>query len=183
LLGDGFLEREYINTRIKFKQGEVHKSYLIYLYSLFAIYVTNKPYIEKSYHKIQQKWYTRWTFKTLSFPCFNYYYDLFYINKIKVVPSNIRNLLTPISLAYWAMDDGGYDGVGRFLLFTNNFTKTKVELLIKTLKKCFDLDTVIRKRSTDKYAIAFGRLSYIKLRKIIKPYFHKSILYKLPINK
>lgn len=33
-------------------------------------------------------------FKTCSFNCFKYYHDLFYFNKMKIVPKNIQNLLT-----------------------------------------------------------------------------------------
>jgi hypothetical protein len=41
-------------------------------------------------------------FATLSLPCFNYYRDLFYNSEnLKIVPSIIKNLLTPRGLAYW----------------------------------------------------------------------------------
>lgn len=39
-------------------------------------------------------------FGTRLLPCFNELYDLFYKNKVKVVPDNIYNLLTPVSLAH-----------------------------------------------------------------------------------
>lgn len=35
--------------------------------------------------------------RTLRFPCLNFYYDLFYIGKNKVVPLNIEDLLTPLA--------------------------------------------------------------------------------------
>lgn len=46
-------------------------------------------------------------FRTLAMPCLNYYYDLFYKDKIKVIPRNLDKLLTARGLAYWIMDDGG----------------------------------------------------------------------------
>jgi predicted 3-demethylubiquinone-9 3-methyltransferase (glyoxalase superfamily) len=39
-------------------------------------------------------------FDTLTYQAFNYYYDLFYKNNIKIVPKNIGELLTAKSLAY-----------------------------------------------------------------------------------
>lgn len=39
-------------------------------------------------------------FDTLTYEAFNYYYDLFYKDKIKIVPSNIEELLTARSLAF-----------------------------------------------------------------------------------
>jgi hypothetical protein len=50
-------------------------------------------------------------------PCFNYYHSLFRSSRAKIIPSNINRILTPLGLAYWAMDDGGYDGVEGFLFF------------------------------------------------------------------
>ena len=46
------------------------------------------------------KIYNRIKFNTYSLPCFNYYYDLFYIYGIKIIPLNIGGLLTPKGLAY-----------------------------------------------------------------------------------
>lgn len=39
-------------------------------------------------------------FRTLSLPCLNEYYNIFYKNKVKIIPENLDKLLTPISLAY-----------------------------------------------------------------------------------
>ena len=50
------------------------------------------------------------SFTTLALPCFNEFYGLFYFNGIKIVPINIANYITPVSLAYWRRrlpDDGG----------------------------------------------------------------------------
>lgn len=40
-------------------------------------------------------------FRTLSMPCLNYYYELFYSNKKKIIPGNLDELLTARGLAYW----------------------------------------------------------------------------------
>jgi hypothetical protein len=39
-------------------------------------------------------------FNTMTLPCFNIFRDLFYVNGIKIIPSNIYDLLTPIALAF-----------------------------------------------------------------------------------
>ena len=46
------------------------------------------------------KVYSSIHFKTLVFPCFNYYYDLFYKNGKKFIPDNIIELLNARVLAY-----------------------------------------------------------------------------------
>jgi hypothetical protein len=45
------------------------------------------------------------------------------VNGTKVVPNNIFELLTPISLAYWVCDDGGKNKTG-FHFATNAFSLT-----------------------------------------------------------
>ena len=50
--------------------------------------------------KLKDKSHQSIFFDTLTYEAFNYYYDLFYINKKKIVPLNIEELLTARSLAY-----------------------------------------------------------------------------------
>ena len=45
-------------------------------------------------------------------PCFNYLWELFYKDRVKIVPMNIGELLTLIGLAYWIMVDGGLGSNG-----------------------------------------------------------------------
>jgi len=48
--------------------------------------------------------YGQINFQTLSFPFFDELYDLFYVDGVKIVPATIGERLTPIGLAYWAME-------------------------------------------------------------------------------
>jgi hypothetical protein len=56
-------------------------------------------YLE-SYDKRTDKIYRSVYFNTFSLPCFNYYYELFYLDGLKIVPKNIGDLLTASGLAY-----------------------------------------------------------------------------------
>ena len=49
-------------------------------------------------------------------------YEKFYVNGQKVVPANIADILTPVGLAYWIMDDGGFTGTG-LKIYTNAFSQ------------------------------------------------------------
>jgi hypothetical protein len=71
-------------------------------------------------------------------PCFNEFYELFYLDRIKKVPSNISDYLTRVSLAYLIKDDGGYSGNG-LNLYTNAFSNEDLVLLIDALDKNFRL--------------------------------------------
>jgi hypothetical protein len=61
---------------------------------------------------------------------------MFYLNNIKVVPSDIFNLLTEIGLAHWIMDDGSKHGKGLHLN-VYAFSTEDVNRLINTLENKF----------------------------------------------
>src|SRR2546423_12397323 len=91
-------------------------------------------------HKVTGMIYSSITFQSLSLPCFNELYDLFYLGGRKRVPSDIGSLLTPLGLAYWICDDGSFDKKGGFVvLCTESFTTVEVEVLINVLNSKFDL--------------------------------------------
>jgi hypothetical protein len=103
LLGDSSMGKRTLNSdpRCRFKQGLVHKPYLDHLYGLFQDYCGTEPNIlDEKADTRTNKVYSSVSFNTLSFPCFNDYYNLFYLNGKKVVPPNIGDLLTPAGLAF-----------------------------------------------------------------------------------
>lgn len=92
-LGDFSMERvkSTHNTRLRFDQNfPYHAPYLTHLYVLFKNLVGAVPKVHvRKPDKRTGKSYASIAFKTLRYPCFNYYYDLFYINGVKGVPFNI----------------------------------------------------------------------------------------------
>jgi hypothetical protein len=71
------------------------------LYSIFKPLVAVDPVIlirkpDKRTGKVYKSIY----FRTLAFPCLNEFYDLFYKDKVKTIPKNLYDLLTPVGLAY-----------------------------------------------------------------------------------
>jgi LAGLIDADG DNA endonuclease family len=102
------------------------ENYLMNLFELYKLLVTNYPrVIEIKPDIITEKVYKSIYFKTYSFNCFNYYHDLFYLNKMKIVPKNIQNLLTAKDLAYWIMDGGGKLKHGQMILHSRAFIKKR----------------------------------------------------------
>ena len=93
------------------------------------------------------------------------------------MPLNIGELLTPVGLAYFIMDDGHWTGHG-ITLATNNFTKSEVELLAQVLEDNFDLKCNIRK-DKNVYLIYISAKSIPQLRILIKDFMHPTMLYKL----
>jgi len=58
------------------------------------VILTRKP--DKRTGEIYKSLY----FRTLSMPCLNYYYELFYKNGVKIILRNLYKLLTARGLAY-----------------------------------------------------------------------------------
>ena len=107
---------------------------------------------------------------------------MFYNNGRKVVPVNIYEYLTPLALAVWIMDDGGWANYG-IRIATNSFDLKEVELLNETIKSKYNLETTIQKIwKEDQYSIYIKKQSVEKIIKIVGPYIHSSMQYKLGKN-
>ena len=73
---------------------------------------------------------------------------------------------------------GSKHGPG-FRIATQSFTREECELLCRVLKDNFDLDATIHLQQ-DKPKIYIRASSMERLRALVLPYFHDSMLYKLP---
>ena len=183
LLGDAHAERRKIGngTRVTFYQEGVHVSYLLWLHSLFSDLQycnSNIPVIKT---RLGSKGIVRKIirFRTWTFSSFNWIHDLWYINGVKVIPSNIGEFLSPLSLAIWIMDDGGK--VNQSLkLSTNSYTYSECLFLVKVLYNNFKLKASVQSTGvSDQYIIYIWKESMPLLREIVLPYVHSSMKYKL----
>jgi hypothetical protein len=106
LLGDAHMRKFNINinsrsnARIRFLQSLEQADFIYHLYELFKEFTYTEPKTNSSLIKETGNIRHNIYFSTRSLPCFNEMYSLFYENKVKVVPSNIDELLTSVGLAY-----------------------------------------------------------------------------------
>jgi hypothetical protein len=117
-------------------------------------------------------------------PCLTELYSLFYINKVKVIPDNIYDLLSPIALAHIIMGDGDARPHG-LIICTNCYTLPDVIRLINVLIIRYGLDCAVRiKKQNNKieHMIYIREGSMPLLRSIVTPYFHPSMYYKLGLS-
>lgn len=171
ILGDASLEKPTSNSniRVRFDQGTIHSGYLFFLYApkWFMLYTLTPPKsTNRKPDKRTGKIYNSLIFKTRMLPCFNYLWDLFYIDKVKVVPLNIGDLLTAVGLAFWIMDDGGVGSNGTLNLHTDSYTLSEVNLLIEVLKRNFDINSSaerFKKTRAMALRVLFLKQKYLKL--------------------
>ena len=107
---------------------------------------------------------------------------MFYKKGKKKINKKIENYLTPLALAVWIMDDGGWANPG-VRISTYKFKLEEIKFLVSLLKKLYDLDcTVQRLENGVQFAIYIKKNSVPKLIDIVLPYMHDSMHYKLGIK-
>jgi hypothetical protein len=120
---------------------------------------------------------------TRSYPALIPLYELFYQVSVngntykKVITTDLLQYLNPVSLAYWAMDDGSWTPSG-FYFHTEAFTFKECYLLLAMLHYRFGLFTTIQIHA-GKPMIRIAGKSMALFRSIVTPHFHLSMLYKL----
>ena len=111
----------------------------------------------------------------------NSIYDLFVrpptqrIDGVKTIPSNIADILTAQSLAFWCMDDGsiypsGTEKESGFYLNTHSYSFNEQIVLQNALKYKFNIDTNIHKHENI-YKLYIKAKSMPTLRYYVLPYF------------
>ncbi len=116
LLGDAYASQTkamIVGTSFRFKQSGRHKDYLFFLYNFFferGYCTASGP---REYRTIlinasnKSKTYFGYEFDLFTFSSLNWLYDLFYVDGRKRILPELINYLTPMSLAFLIMDDGG----------------------------------------------------------------------------
>jgi hypothetical protein len=136
--------------------------------------------MERYDKRYQRHSYSLW-FYTLSLPCFDSLYSLFYVNGSKQIPADIANYITPISLTYWLADYGAKHCKG-VMLNTNSYEKVQVELLSFVLNQTFGFSSSVYAssgRTTTYYTIYIPSRDMPKLRALALPYLHSSMHFKM----
>src|ERR1700692_1404777 len=89
------------NPQIQFNQGFIHLEYILHLFHILSPIVTHLPSLVQ---RRDLTFYLMLYIRCLAslFPL----YHLFIIDGVKRIPCNIAQFLTPVSLAFSAMDDG-----------------------------------------------------------------------------
>ena len=176
LLGDTWID----DKCLRIKQSDEHKDYVFWLYSQLSDLCKSPPK--------QRSDYKQWYFQTKFLKEISDYKKLFYRNKKKILPENIKSLLTsPLSLAVWYMDDGSLDFRPKdhynFSFCTNAFSVKENCLLRDALKENFGIECSIQtplcrgKRYPEIYIGAKGRDKFLNL---ISPHVLKCFSNRLP---
>jgi len=177
------LEKNGRDVRLRLDQGIKQKDYLTWKYREFKNLATSKPRIITEFHKIKQVNITRAHFSTYTNKIFTFWKNIFYKERIKIIPKNINNILkSPLSLAVWFMDDGyKRNDCNALRISTDSFTLEEQQLLVKCLKKNFGVNSKIHKKGKT-FNIYIPNNSAKRFCQIIKPFIVNSLLYKVSLT-
>lgn len=192
MLGDLTAEKTSLNgnTRLRFFMSFKNKDYMNHLYNLFILYIKTPPKVVRrtKINKLTNLIQTDIRCSTLIYSLFNWVITDFYINtlnkNIKIIPLNAEHKLTPVSLAYWIMDDGSFSKhKGNIILCTDSYSKEDVLRLMNILINKFNLSCGLINLSKNEnilyYRIRINKSSIPNLKLLIKPFVLPSMLYKL----
>ena len=183
ILGDGHLEKNGQGVRLRVDHGMAQSDYLFWKHQEFKDFATNQPRIIKAFHKKENKYYERMHFSTYSNGLFAEWRDLFYRDRVKIVPRNIAKILvSPLSLAVWFMDDGyKKNDCNALRINTDLFSLEEQKVLINCLQENFGVDSTIHKKGKT-YNIYIPERAAHKFCELIRPYFIDSLLYKVSLT-
>lgn len=177
LLGDANLNKRGRQFRVLFKHSLNQLTLLKLKRKEFDSIVGMNVNIFKQIVKGKEYFFGQ--FVTLSHPSFTEFKKIFYRGKKKIVPINIRKILTnPLSLAVWIMDDGARDNVG-LTIQTHSFSKAGVTRLISAINFNFKISATMR-INKGKWIIYIPKSQIESLRKLIYPEILDEYKYKFP---
>ena len=179
LLSDGYACKAATSSkeaRIMLTSSRKNFQYIWFVFIIISHYCNTGPVYDQSMRCGKLQYSVR--LLTRSLPCITELYTLFYDGKVKIIPDNIYDLLTPPALAHFIMKDGVALAYG-LTICTDSFTIIEVVKLMNVLLIRYDLDSLLRYHTSSQPRIYIRSGSMSKLREIVEPYMAPSMMYKI----
>jgi recombination protein RecA len=141
LLGDGCLAKHGRYHRLFVKHQRAQRALAEFKRDVFSDFVTMR--IHEFDQRLGDRRYPCVQFVTRTAPVLSEWHDRFYSGGRKIVPPDIAELLTPLAMAVWFMDDGGADYAGLDIQ-THSFEPGETELLVVALAERFGIQAKTR---------------------------------------
>lgn len=170
ILGDGYITKL---GRIQIEQGKKQKGYLEWKYEMLKNIVSTRITIAKR-KGLSGRNTTSYRFWTKQY--FHSWRNYFYPSGEKIIPDEIEELFSPLSLAVWFMDDGFLRKKNSVAIATDRFSGEDLEKISQALLNRYQIEVSIVNRGR----VYFGRDATQKFIEIISPHIIQAMEYKLP---
>jgi hypothetical protein len=147
--------------RIKMQQGAKNLDFITFV----LVYVWTVWCVQDNPQAVSEARKDMSEIQTVNHPILLVFAVLFLENGKKVIKSNIGRYLTPVTIAFWFMGDGGKMDYGAnkgkgIDLHTQGFTQEEVELLAEELRKRYGWDVHAHEVKSRKYLVRISGTSY-----------------------
>jgi hypothetical protein len=180
ILGDGCLERNGTNVRLRIDHGAVQRALVEWKFHELRELSPSSPRLVDRVDVRTGRNHSNYRFTTATVGALNRYFLLFYGEGAKFIPHCIHRLLrSPLSLAVWYMDDGGRRRDCRSgYLNTNAFSVHEVDVLRECLKSNYGIRTVTH-FAAGKPRIYIPKAQFSAFCDLIRPHVIEEMTYKL----
>ena len=178
LLGDAYL---YPNGTLQIEHSLDQAGYVAWKYEKLQGIAGKAPVTVERYDSRTDRVYRSMRFYTKAH--LKLYRGVFYHDRKKVIPAEIRDLLDPIALSVWFMDDGGRGArTPKGLVFnTSCYSEPEQALLRAALAERYGVEVSIHR-------VGKGFQLYVRARaferfvSVVAPHVVPLMRYKLPID-
>lgn len=188
MLGDGTMRmgKGAINANFKVDHCLEQKEYVMWKYDILKDFVPTGPKLSCRTTQDGVRYEKSWWFRTVRHPILTDIYREFYKTDSyrcgrKIVPGNIIELLDPLGIAVWIMDDGSYSN-GKIDISTYSFTLREIELLKEVMQDKFSVTMSYFNDRDIGYRMYCSTKETQKLINLIYPYIIKTMRYKIGLS-
>jgi hypothetical protein len=180
ILGDGCLERNGKNVRLRVDHGHHQQALVEWKFQQLAELAPSRPKRVEVFDRRTNQTYVHYRFASRTTEELNEYFDLFYGTGVKCIPPNIASYLSSaLSIAVWYMDDGGRRADCRSGYFnTQAYRVGEIESLRQCLLRNFDLLTTTH-FAAGRPRIYVAKAHFQRLCDLIRPHVILAMRYKL----
>jgi LAGLIDADG DNA endonuclease family len=188
MLGDGHIHKKNETHNSRFTQtfGQHSELFAKYVFETFIAFCTTKGlYSYKVQSGKNSPFYQRFIVTTKSLEILNEFANMYYsVNslgkRIKILPLEIEQILTPVVLANFIMSDGNFHKTHQIIrLYTNNYTKIEVELLSTAIFNKFGIESRVEHDRKEQYILVIRKTQVPQLQSLVKSHIIQSMLYRI----
>lgn len=171
MFGDGYITKL---GRIQIEQGENQRDYLLWKYEMLKNITSTKICCAKRQKYSSAKVTTSYRFWTKQY--FRPWRAIFYPLGKKIVPEDIKKVLSPLAMAVWFMDDGYLRTKKSIAMSTDKFSTDDLDKICSALSEKFNIKPTIVKSGK----LYFGVVATEKFINVVEPFIIPSMCYKIP---
>ena len=182
LLGDARLEcrSKSGSARLRIHHAERQRDLVMWKYQVFQDLAARPPWSTDWLDKRNGKTYRSWFFHTKTTLIFREWHQLFYPSPKKVIPQGLKQMLDPLALATWFMDDGCFQD-SCIILNTQSFSVVEQKCLSQIFCEKYGVLPTLQKDRKN-YRLYFGKKKKQIIENIIRPHVLESFYKTIPVT-